>query len=255
VDVPGCEGPPQMLSQIDLFQQCTATHRHSVSQGMEVAGTSTGFWSPDWEALGQLSVERDWQLDQASNHEALVVPERLGKRFHGKGGRLRQQSLERDLGLQSSQGRTDAEVDTPAETDVMAGTPSVNVDPVGIGVGLGIAVRGWPYQNQTRSRVELDVSERGPCQHAAGVTAEWRIDATRLFYEGWDEGGLRSEMLLQRWLLGEDSDSCPKKAGRRLAPGCQEDAQNSERFHVVELAIYHGLSAHPDDGRRVPFTS
>ena len=75
--------------------------------------------------------EDEREGDEASDHEAEVMTQRRGGGIDAEEACPGEELFEGDLGFDSCEGCTDAEVDAPAKADVVARVGSVEVDVVG----------------------------------------------------------------------------------------------------------------------------
>jgi hypothetical protein len=145
------------------------------------------------------------EAGEAADHEAPVVAQRGRVGADGEGRRACEEPFERDLGFDTGEGHTDAEVDASAEADVVAGAGPVEIDVVGVTEGVGIAVGGGPGEDDGGAGGEVGAGEAGVAGDLAVVASEGRVDATGLFHEGGDELGLAAEAVLQIGPPGEDA--------------------------------------------------
>lgn len=65
---------------------------------------------------------------------------------------------------------------------------------------------------------------------AARLLPKWRLESKYLFHERWDRCRIGSELLLQRWIVGQYSDRVAEQAARCLTSCAEQRVQDQECF-------------------------
>src|SRR5262249_11630682 len=124
-----------------------------------------------------------------------------------------EQRLDRDLGLDPGEGCADAQVDAPAEADVMAGFRSVEADLVGPVVDSVVTGGGGACQQRVGSSGGFAGGGLRVAGGGAGGAAEGRVVAEGFFDEGRHQRRVAAQLVLQLGSLGENAGGGSGQAG------------------------------------------
>jgi hypothetical protein len=123
-------------------------------------------------------LEDQWERNEAADHEVQVVLQRRSLRVDSERPRLGEQRLDSNLRLDPRQGRSNAQMDAPPETDMVPWIGSIESHLIGVFVIRRIAIRSRPHENEVRSGWDQRAIEFDVFFHCPVVTTKWWIEAT-----------------------------------------------------------------------------
>ena len=145
---------------------------------------------------------------------------------------------ERQLRLELSEARAQAEVDALAEGQVAAGVGAVEVEGVGLGEDRGVAARGGQPEEELGARGQLDAAHarglrRHPPPHAdRGVEAQRLLDGAR------DRRRIGDDARPARRVLEQPPHEVADEVVRRLVAG--EAQREQDRGDLLEREAPRG---------------
>lgn len=182
-----------------------------------------------------------------------MVREGICRNIELERGRSCEQSFEGDSCLQPCERGTQAQMNAPTESDMATRSCSFEIDLSWAIKCSAVVIGRGPDKDETSLSRKAHTGELRVFGHPAIVAPKRRIDPTGLLDEAIDSLRVSPKIFLEALVRGQDRSTGTDEARRRLAASRDQQQEDDERFHVIEVAGRHGPCTDSNNGVQIWF--